>query len=633
MTSPDMDLAGSYNFHLVALSVLIAVLASYAALDLAGRVTSARDKARLLWLSGGAMAMGFGIWSMHYIGMLAFRLPVPVQYDWPTVLLSLLAAILASAVALFVVSRQQMGVLQASLGSVLMGGGIAAMHYIGMAAMRLSAMCHYSLSLFMLSIVLAIVISFVALWLTFYFRTVKTVWSWRKAVSALVMGVAIPVMHYTGMAAATFTFSTSAHQDLSHAINVSSLSVVGIGIVTLMVLGLVLLTSLADRRFSIQALELESSRRHHQIIETALDAFVEIDSDGLITNWNARAETTFGWPRSDAIGQLFSKLIIPQRYQDADTEGLRRFLATEEGSVLNKRIEITALHRDGREIPIELAISSIPWGKSRLFAAFVRDVTERKRAEQELARRADELARSNADLEQFAYVASHDLQEPLRMVASYTQLLARRYKGRLDADADEFIGFAVDGATRMQHLIQDLLSYSRITTKGKELQVIDSRVACDQAVANLRVSIAESGAAVTTGSLPTVRADLTQLTQLFQNLIGNAIKYRTERKPEVQVAAKTTEDGWVFCVQDNGIGIERQFFERIFQMFQRLHTRKQYTGTGIGLAICRKIVERHGGKIWVESQPGNGSAFLFTIPRAKGEINEFKAYRNSAGGG
>jgi light-regulated signal transduction histidine kinase (bacteriophytochrome) len=262
----------------------------------------------------------------------------------------------------------------------------------------------------------------------------------------------------------------------------------------------------------------------------------------------------------------------------------------------------------------------------------VRDVTERKRAEQELARRAEELARSNADLEQFAYVASHDLQEPLRMVASYTQLLARRYKGKLDADADEFIGFAVDGATRMQHLIQDLLSFSRVTTKGKELQVTDSRAACDQAITNLRAAIAESGAVVTTGSLPTVRADATQLTQLFQNLIGNAIKYRNERKPEVQVAAAPVEDRWVFSVQDNGIGIEPQYFERIFQMFQRLHTRKAYTGTGIGLAICRKIVERHGGRIWVESELGKGSTFLLTIPRAEGETNEFKAYRNSAGG-
>jgi two-component system sensor histidine kinase/response regulator len=633
MTSPDMVLASSYDYLLVALSATIAILASYAALDLAGRVTAARGKARLLWLSGGAIAMGFGIWSMHYIGMLAFRLPVPVQYDWPTVLLSLLAAVLASAVALFVVSRHQMGVIRASLGSILMGGGIAAMHYIGMAAMRLPAMCRYSPSLFILSIALAIVISFVALWLTFYFRTETTAWSWRKAVSALVMGAAIPVMHYTGMAAATFTPSTSSHQDLSHAVSVSSLSVVGITIVTLMVLGLVLLTSLADRRFSIQALELESSRRHHQIIETALDAFVEMDSDGLITNWNARAETTFGWSRSEAIGQALSKIIIPNQYREAHTQGLRCFLATGEGPVLNKRIEITALHRDGSEFPIELAISSILWGKRRLFAAFVRDVTERKRAEQELARRAEELARSNADLEQFAYVASHDLQEPLRMVASYTQLLARRYKGKLDADADEFIGFAVDGATRMQHLIQDLLSFSRVTTKGKELQVTDSGAACDQAVANLRAAIAESGAVVTTGSLPTVRADATQLTQLFQNLIGNAIKYRNERTPEIQVAAALMEDRWVFSVQDNGIGIERQYFERIFQMFQRLHTRKQYTGTGVGLAICRKIAERHAGRIWVESQPGKGSTFLFTIPRAEGESNEFKAYRNSAGGG
>jgi light-regulated signal transduction histidine kinase (bacteriophytochrome) len=177
------------------------------------------------------------------------------------------------------------------------------------------------------------------------------------------------------------------------------------------------------------------------------------------------------------------------------------------------------------------------------------------------------------------------------------------------------------------------LSFSRVTTKGKELQVTDSGATCDQAIANLREAIAESGAVVTTGLLPIVRADTTQLTQLLQNLIGNAIKYSKERKPEVRVAATPMEDRWVFSVQDNGIGIEPQYFERIFQMFQRLHTCKQYTGTGIGLAICRKIVERHGGRIWVESQPGKGSTFQFTIPRAEGETNEFKAYRNSAGGG
>ena len=617
MTSPDLELVGAYDYRLVALSVLIAILASYAALDLAGRLTSAHGKARLLWLNGGAVAMGFGIWSMHYIGMLAFRLPIPVQYDWRTVLLSLVAAVVASGIALFVVSRHKMGAIRAVLGSIFMGSGIATMHYTGMAAMRLTAICSYSAKLVTLSVILAIVISFVALWLTFYSRGETTAWSWRKMHSALVMGAAIPVMHYTGMAAARFTASPSVHGNRAHAISVSSLSVAGVTIVTLTVLGLVLLTSLADRRFSLQAMELESSRRHRQVTEKALDAFIEMDSDGLITDWNAQAESTFGWSRSETIGQTLSQMIIPDRYREAHNNGLRMFLATGQGPVLNKRIEITALHRDGTEFPIELAVSAIRWGERRLFSAFVRDVTDQKRAQQELGRKVEELARSNAELEQFAYVASHDLQEPLRMVASYTQLLAQRYKGKLDADADEFIGFAVGGATRMQQLIQDLLSYSRVTSKGQSFQLIDSKAACDNALKNLQRSINDSNAVVRVGPLPTVLADARQLTQLFQNLIGNAVKYRNERTPEIHVAAVPKVDQWVFSVRDNGIGIAPQHSERIFQMFQRLHTTNEYPGTGIGLAICRKIVERHGGNIWVEAQPGRGSTFVFTIPRAE----------------
>lgn len=246
-----------------------------------------------------------------------------------------------------------------------------------------------------------------------------------------------------------------------------------------------------------------------------------------------------------------------------------------------------------------------------------RDISAREKTEEALARQAEELARSNAELEQFAYVASHDLQEPLRMVASYTQLLARRYKGKLNSDADEFIGFAVDGAMRMQTLIRDLLSYSRVTTKRRPFQLTATKAACDAALENLQKSIEDSGAMVKVGSLPSVLADTTQLTQLFQNLIGNALKYRNEREPEIHVAAKLNGDQWVFSVQDNGIGIDPQYSERIFQMFQRLHTRKEYSGTGIGLAICRKIVEHHGGRIWVESQPGHGSTFLFTIPQAE----------------
>ena len=209
------------------------------------------------------------------------------------------------------------------------------------------------------------------------------------------------------------------------------------------------------------------------------------------------------------------------------------------------------------------------------------------------------------------------------MVASYTQLLARRYRGKLDVDADEFIGFAVDGATRMQGLIQDLLCYSRVTTKGQELQPTDAKAACDTALQNLRGAVEESKAAINVGALPHVMADATQLAQLFQNLIGNALKYRDEKRPEIHVSAQLKGSHWVIAVQDNGIGIESKYFERIFQMFQRLHTRKDYAGTGIGLAVCRKIVERHGGKIWVESQPEKGSTFMFTIPQVEKKENQF----------
>jgi PAS domain S-box-containing protein len=262
------------------------------------------------------------------------------------------------------------------------------------------------------------------------------------------------------------------------------------------------------------------------------------------------------------------------------------------------------------------------------------DITARKRAEQELrehklhleevvaartaelAHKAEELAQSNAELEQFAYVASHDLQEPLRMIASYTQLLARRYQGKLDADADEFIHFAVDGANRMQQLIRDLLAYSRLTTRGKAPQLTESREACERALENLRQAIEDTGAVIHVEALPAVLGDATQLAQLFQNLIGNALKY-CKQKPEIHVGAGRKEDEWLFFVRDNGIGIEPEYFDRVFQMFQRLHTRNEYSGTGIGLAICRKIVERHGGKIWIESQPGRGSTFWFTIRQAE----------------
>jgi signal transduction histidine kinase len=238
----------------------------------------------------------------------------------------------------------------------------------------------------------------------------------------------------------------------------------------------------------------------------------------------------------------------------------------------------------------------------------------RDHLEERVKERTDALERSNKELQQFAYVVSHDLQEPLRMVSGYVQLLARRYNGKLDADAEEFISYAVDGAKRMQQLINDLLAYSRVGTRDKDFELTDCEVVFGHILANLQVAIEESGAVVTHDPLPTIMADVSQITQLFQNLIGNAIKFHGEELPRVHVSVEKKENEWLFSVRDNGIGIDPEYFDRIFVIFQQLHSRTEYPGAGIGLAISKKIVERHGGRIWVDSQPGKGSTFYFTIP-------------------
>jgi len=242
------------------------------------------------------------------------------------------------------------------------------------------------------------------------------------------------------------------------------------------------------------------------------------------------------------------------------------------------------------------------------------EITERRRAEESLRNTAEELARSNRDLEQFAYVASHDLQEPLRAVAGYVELLQHRYQGKLDEKALQFIAGATDGAARMQKLITDLLSFSRLGTQKKRFERTDLAAALHMALTGLRVSIEEAGATITSDPLPVLQVDATQISQLFQNLIGNAIKFRSGRPPEIHVGAKKEPGRWLLSVRDNGIGFEPQYSERIFLIFQRLHTRRQYPGTGVGLAVCKRIVERHGGTIWADSKPGQGSIFFFTLP-------------------
>jgi PAS domain S-box-containing protein len=358
----------------------------------------------------------------------------------------------------------------------------------------------------------------------------------------------------------------------------------------------------------------KAEQRFRALLESAPDAMVISNSKGLIELVNRETERLFGYAREDLMGQPV-EMLIPRCLRENYRQDIGTFFAGGEMKPMDAGGELRALRKDGKEIPVEINFSPLEGPSGTLMMAAIRDTTGRRKAAALLEEKMRELRNSNEELEQFAYIASHDLQEPLRMVASYTQLLARRYKGRLDADADEFIHYAVDGTQRMKRLIEDLLIYSRAGKSVPELTEVSADRALDQALRSLQESITESGARVVRGNLPRVLTSEGQLEQVFQNLIGNAIKYRNERAPEIRITARDIENEWIFSVADNGIGIDPQYFERIFLVFQRLHGRREYEGTGIGLAICKRMLLRMGGRIWVESEPGQGATFFFSLPK------------------
>jgi PAS domain S-box-containing protein len=370
----------------------------------------------------------------------------------------------------------------------------------------------------------------------------------------------------------------------------------------------------------------KAERQLAAIVESAEDAVISETLEGLVLSWNPAAERLYGYSAVEIVGKSVY-IMVPEERRVELTDVMKRISAGEHV----QHYETVRRRKDGRQMPVSLTVSAIKDNQGQVIgiSTVARDITERKQTEEqirqlntrleqmveELTSAVTNLERSNQDLEQFAYVASHDLQEPLRMISSYTQLLARRYQGKLDQDADDFIGYTVDGASRMQQLINDLLAFSRVGTRGKPLGPVSSQAALDLALENLQAAIEENQAQVTQDALPVVLADDLQLMQLFQNLVGNAIKFHSEKPPRIHVGVAAGEKEWVFAVQDNGIGIDPQYFERIFIIFQRLNKRDQFPGTGIGLAICKKIVQRHGGRIWADSKPGQGSTFYFTLPR------------------
>ena len=329
---------------------------------------------------------------------------------------------------------------------------------------------------------------------------------------------------------------------------------------------------------------------------------------------NAAFEKITGYATEEVLGQN-CRFLQGTDHQQPGLDAIRR--AIRQGT--EAKAELRNYRKDGSPFWNELYIAPVKDQQGRLthFIGIQTDITERKHQETELAHKTRELAQSNAELQQFAYVASHDLQEPLRMVASYTELLGKRYKGKLDQDADEFIGYAVDGATRMQRLIRDLLEYSRVGSERKSFEQTDCEVVFQQAMQNLSASVRERHAEVTHDPLPIVHANPTHLTQVFQNLIGNALKFQGDTPSKIHVGAKALPDGWEFSVRDNGVGIPADQLDRIFSIFQRLHGQSEYPGTGIGLAICKRIVEKYGGQIRVESEPGKGSIFYFTLATSR----------------
>ena len=371
------------------------------------------------------------------------------------------------------------------------------------------------------------------------------------------------------------------------------------------------LTIELEDRVAARTAELaDSEQRYRTLVEGAGQPIYAVDGDGVFLFMNGLAAKELGGDAEDFVGRPMGDL-FPEEVAERQMNRIREVI---QSGAARRHENESIIRGEKRYYDTGLYPLKNLAGETVSVLGISQDITDRRRAEAALAQRAEELGRSNAELQQFAYVVSHDLQEPLRSVISYLQLLVRRCQNQLDADAERFVSRTVAAAERMKTLINDLLKYSRVGTQGQPFAPTDCSELLGQVLDNLKVAVEESQAVVTHDELPTVMADAMQLSQLLQNLIGNALKFRGDRAPATHVGADRQEGAWLFSVRDNGIGIEPQYVGRIFQVFQRLHTRREYPGTGIGLSICKRIVERHGGRIWVESEGGNGSTFYFTIP-------------------
>jgi len=610
-----VNLIGSYNYALVALSVLIAIVAAYAALDLAARVTAATGWTRAIWLLGGGAAMGIGIWSMHYIGMLAFVLPIPVAYHWSTVLLSLIAAILASVVALHVVSRQKMSGSRVVAGSVLMGAGIAGMHYIGMAAMRLPAVSHFNSFVVVLSVVLAVLISLGALSIAFQFRNEKRGIGWEKLAGALVMGAAIPVMHYTGMAAASFTPSSMA-VDLSHAASISVVGTAGIAAVTFIVLGLALLTSSVDRRFAEQKLQRSEAYLEEAQRLSHTGSFGWRPSTGEIL-WSDETFRIFQFDRAT----IPTVDLILQRIHPEDSGLVKRI--TERASLAGKDFdyECRLAMPDGSIKNVQVVAHVVrheSGGGGLEFVGALTDITERKHAEEALRQAQADLAHVSRVTTMGELTASlaHEVNQPI--TAAVTDANAcLRWLTRDSPDVEEARAAAariVKDAMRAADIVSRIRLLFKKTTPPRDW--VDLNEVIREMVVLLRGEATRYAISIRTelaADPPLVMGDRVQLQQVMMNLMMNGTDAMKDVDGTRELAITSQPGAKEEClvsVSDTGVGLPAQQADQIFNAF---FTTKPH-GTGMGLPISRSIVESHGGRLWAGSNPPRGASFYFTLP-------------------
>lgn len=617
---------GEYQLPLVVLSYLVASFASYTALSMAQQVVNVKTRGKKFALyASGAFALGAGIWSMHFIGMLSYKMRMVVTYDAALTLCSLLIAIGFAYGMLRIVARPRLTALQLGAGAVVLGLGICSMHYMGMAAMRMDGELRYVPSIFLLSVAITIVASGVALWVAFTLaRNASRYRDLYQVLAALLLGAAICGMHYAGMWAAVFLPFADCRYDPNQNFDMLALAIAGI---TTLLLGVALAFSI-DRKAEAESRLQGSETRLRAMIESAQDAVIAMDRHGHITEWNKQAEAIFGWSHSEALGGRMAEMIIPPAMREAHHKGMERFLAHGIGPILNTRVEVQAMNRAGSVFPVELTISAHRLADGYHFTAFVRDITERKKADAQISRYMRDLEHSNQELEDFAHIASHDLKEPLRGLSTQATFILEDYSDKLDDKGRYRLNRLTYLATRMERLVNDLLYFSQLGQTQLAIQETDPNALIDEIRLMLDVLLKEKNARIVVPQpLPSVVCDKPRVTEVFRNLITNAIKYNDKPAPVVEVGFVKDMQGpqgveqSVFYVRDNGIGIEPTFYEEVFRIFKRLDhgIEEKEAGTGAGLTFVKKIIERHQGRIWVDSVLGQGTTFYFTLQPSGGK--------------